>query len=63
MKNLTKILMVIGFVVSAISMVMNIINDKEWIWQLISMLWITAAFFNEKTADRYRSIIDKMSKK
>ena len=62
MKNLSKIFMLIGFVAAALSMIISIINDQSWTWQLTTMLWIIAAYMIEKTADRYRNIIDKMSK-
>ena len=62
MKNLSKIFMLIGFVAAALSMIVSIINNQSWTWQLITMLWIITAYINEKTADRYRSLIDKMSK-
>ena len=62
MKNLSKIFMLIGFVAAAIAMILNIVNDQSWTWQLITMLWIITAYINEKTADRYRNLIDKMSK-
>jgi hypothetical protein len=62
MKNLSKIFMLIGFIAAAIAMVLNMINNVSWTWQLITMLWIITAYTNEKTADRYRNLIDKMSK-
>jgi hypothetical protein len=62
MKNLSKIFMLIGFVAAAIAMILNIVNDQSWCWQGITMLWIINAYINEKTADRYRNLIDKMSK-
>jgi hypothetical protein len=51
-----------GFVTATIAMVINIVNNVSWAWQLITMLWIINAYINEKTADRYRNLIDKMSK-
>lgn len=62
MKNLSKIFMLGGFVTATIAMVINIVNNVSWAWQLITMLWIINAYINEKTADRYRNLIDKMSK-
>jgi len=62
MKNLSKIFMLVGFVTAAIAMVINIVNNVSWAWQLITMLWIINAYINEKMADRYRNLIDKMSK-
>ena len=62
MKNLSKIFMLGGFVTATIAMVINIVNNVSWAWQLITMLWIINAYINEKTADRYRNLIDKMTK-
>ena len=62
MKNLSKIFMLVGFVTATIAMVINIVNNVSWAWQLITMLWIINAYINEKTADRYRNLIDKMTK-
>jgi len=62
MKNLSKIFMLVGFVTAAIAMILNIVNDQSWCWQGITMLWIINAYINEKMADRYRNLIDKMSK-
>jgi hypothetical protein len=62
MKNLSKIFMFIGFVAATSSMIISMINNESWTWQGITMLWIITAYINEKTADRYRNLIDKMSK-
>lgn len=62
MKNLSKIFMLIGFVAAALSMIISMIDNQSWIWQFNTMMWITAAYMIEKTADRYKKLIDKMSK-
>jgi hypothetical protein len=38
------------------------INNESWTWQMATMLWIIATYMSEKTADRYKRLIDKMSK-
>ena len=63
MKNLSKIFMLVGFISAGIAMVINMTNNVSWSWQAITMVWILVAYINEKTADRYRSLIDNMSKK
>jgi len=62
MKNLSKIFMLIAFISAGDSMVINMINGTSWSWQVITMMWVFVAYMNEKTADRYRNLIDKMSK-
>lgn len=62
MKNLSKIFMLIGFIVAAMSMIISMINNQSWIWQFNTMIWIIAAYMIEKTSDRYKRLIDKMSK-
>jgi hypothetical protein len=62
MKNLSKIFMLIGFVAAAISMIISMINNQSWTWQMATMLWIIATYTSEKTAERYKRLIDKMSK-
>jgi hypothetical protein len=62
MKNLSKIFMLIGFIAAAMSMIISMIDNQSWIWQFNTMMWITAAYMIEKTADRYKRLIDKMSK-
>ena len=62
MKNLSKIFMLIGFVAATLSMIVSMINNESWTWQMVTMLWIIAAYMSEKTADRYKRLIDKMSK-
>jgi len=62
MKNLSKIFMLIGFIAAAMSMIISMIDDQSWIWQFNTMMWIIAAYMIEKTADRYKRLIDKMSK-
>jgi hypothetical protein len=62
MKNLSKIFMLIGFVAATLSMIISMIDNQSWIWQFNTMMWIIAAYMIEKTADRYKRLIDKMSK-
>lgn len=62
MKNLSKIMMLIGFVSATISMIISMIDNQSWIWQFNTMMWIIAAYMIEKTSDRYKRLIDKMSK-
>jgi hypothetical protein len=62
MKNLSKIFMLIGFIVAAMSMIISMIDNESWVWQFTTMMWITAAYMIEKTSDRYKKLIDKMSK-
>jgi len=62
MKNLSKIFMLIGFVSATISMIISMIDNQSWIWQFNTMMWIIAAYMIEKTSDRYKRLIDKMSK-
>ena len=62
MKNLSKIFMLIGFVSAALSMIISMIDNESWVWQFTTMMWIIAAYMIEKIADRYKRLIDKMSK-
>lgn len=62
MKNLSKIFMLIGFISAGIVMVGNIMNNASWSWQAITMMWIFVAYMNEKVVDRYKNLIDKMTK-
>jgi hypothetical protein len=62
MKNLSKIFMLIGFIAAAMSMIISMINNEPWTWQMATILWIIVAYTNEKTADRYKRLINKMSK-
>ena len=62
MKNLSKIFMLIAFISAGASMVINIINGTSWSWQVITMMWVFVAYMNEKVVDRYKNLIDKMSK-
>ena len=62
MKNLSKIMMLIGFVSATISMIISMIDNQSWTWQFNTMMWIIAAYLIEKTADRYKKLVDKMSK-
>jgi len=62
MKNLSKIFMLIGFVAATLSMIISMIDNQSWVWQFSTMMWIIAAYMIEKTADRYKRLIDKMSK-
>jgi hypothetical protein len=62
MKHLSKIFMLLAFISAGTSMIDNIIKNESWSWQAITMLWILVAYTNEKLCDRYRNLIDKLTK-
>jgi hypothetical protein len=52
MKKLNYIFMIVAFITTGISAVLNYANGLSGIWQIICMVWIANSFILSRTADK-----------
>lgn len=62
MKNLEKIFMSVAFISALLSMIICIYTGKSWTWQMATIMWVFVAYLKEKLIERYRNLIDKLTK-
>lgn len=63
MKNLEKILMLIAVISAVGSICVSVYSGTSWTWQFATIMWIFVAYTKEKLIERYKKLIDQITKK